>query len=73
MTDLYGNMELDLPADKYELKVSYLGCEPVIIREIDFKPYTRTEIRVELGAEDNSLGLPSDEYLKRTKHKGMYY
>ena len=55
ITDRYGNLELDMPAGKYKLEVHMLGNESVIIREINFKPYTRTEIKFDLGAVDTRL------------------
>ena len=38
-----------LPVGKYKIEVEYVGFETIEISNIDFKPYTRTEIRFELG------------------------
>lgn len=72
VTDVEGRIELEIPAGKHKIQVQYVGFES-IERYIDFEPYTRTEMRVELGAQDNSMGLPKDLYEKPWKYPGAVY
>lgn len=72
ITDIDGRVELEILAGEYKIKVCFIGCES-IEKYINFKPYTRTEIKVYLGEEDNSMGLPKDLYEKPWKYKGPVY
>lgn len=72
ITNIEGKVELEIPAGKHKIEVRFIGCES-IEKYIDFAPCTITEIRVEMGAEDNNMGLPKDYYEKPWKYPGAVY
>jgi len=67
--DRRGRVEFEMPIGKHSIRVedeSY-KYDRITTYEIDFEPYTKTEIIFELGYE--SMGLPCDY----SKHKGIAY
>ena len=71
-TDIEGRTEFEIPTGTHLISVDADGdFEAITTVGIDFEPYTRTEIRFDLGKE--TMGLPID-YLEGKKQKiGAYY
>ena len=65
-------VKFEIPTGKHSISVDGgYSYDYISTDEIDFEPYTKTEILFELGKE--SMGLPCDYHNKSWKYKGPVY